>query len=694
MKPSSRLVTLPVAGAALVSVLSLVLTGCGLGTTQAVTGATSAAKMSGVAHGGPNPIVSANVTLWETWTTGISGTSTGRTAASSSTYGSAAYQIGNTTTNSAGVWNIPSFNCDNGEYLYVTIVGGKTASNSPNPNSVLTAPVGACSALPSSAQVYVSEVSTIAMAYALDAFTSENPTYEGTGTQQVWIGAPAANNAASGSCTGTGATLACTASGLGQAFNTAISLVNSVSYVGNPTGNANTTLVDAYETMPNSSASVPQALINTLGNVLQSCVNTSGGTAGDSSGCGKLFTDTTSGTVTPQDTLEAAMNIALAPTVNVSQIYALAGPVSAFGPALTAQPNDFSLAVSFTGPNSATSFGNPQYVALKPTEDVVVLSTNSGATTDTLFDLAPSGALTASASQSTTTGESLLAVDLSGNIFAAKSATSGTVSEYDPSSLSGTHSYSVNTPGGIAVDRKNTVYFSQGSSSSASVYALTAGSFTPAQITISSSPAPTVVTGTSAPGALSIDGSQNLWLDLTGASNQQLNYVYQSSTCTPPDFCSVIGASITSATGSSHSTLFDNAAHVFTEIAGRVYKYGESENAIGFRLLASGDTFKSPSMDGAAVAFYPDFSAGTLYPFDTKTNTTAPLMPCSLRIAASTAQTTACVNALSTPTSTQVDASGAVWISDPGSKTIIKLLGIASPAWPSLALAKSAVKPN
>ncbi|SEG61655.1 hypothetical protein SAMN05421819_3826 [Bryocella elongata] len=698
MKPSLRLATLPLAGAALASLLSLVLTGCGLGSTQAVTSTVATVKMSGTAHGGPNPITNANVTLWETWTTGIAGTATGRTAATASTYGSAAFQIGSTTTDASGMWNIASFNCDNGEYIYVTITGGKTASNSPNSNSVLASPVGACTTLPSSVSVNVTELSTIAMAYSLGAFTSENPTYLGTGSQQIWIGAPAANNVAAGSCSGTGSTLACTASGLGQAFTTAMDIVSSVGYGSTPSGNANTTLTDPSGATPNTSSSVPRAFINTLGNILQSCVNTSGGTAGDSSACGKLFSDTASGSLTPTDTLQAAMNIAAYPTVNVGPIYALGAPVSAFGPALTAQPNDFSLAITYTGPNSSTSFDAPKFVAIRPTEDVVVLTTNTAGTTDTLIDLATTGAVTTSVAQTATPGERQLAVDLSGNVFANQPLTSGAVTEYDALTFAASHSYPVNTPGGMAVDRNNTVYFTQDSSSAASIYYLTSGSFVPAQITLSSSPAPSVATSSSVPGALNFDTNQNLWMNMLGSSNQQVNYVYEKyvspNTCTPPDFCGLNGANLGLTVGDSYSTVFDASGFAYSNAGARILQFDQNENNVGFYTPASGHTLKYASVDGDGVIFYPDATGGALIPFDTKSDGFSSLKPCSLRITNSTSQTTSCANALGSPASTQVDAAGAVWIADPGASVVVKLLGVASPAWPALALAKASTEPQ
>ena len=80
-------------------------------------------------------------------------------------------------------------------------------------------------------------------------------------------------------------------------------------------------------------AVVPTATIYTLADALAACINSAGGTAGQSNGCGMLFTAASSGSV-PTDTITAAMNIAQHPATNVSSIYTLATPQTAFQPGL------------------------------------------------------------------------------------------------------------------------------------------------------------------------------------------------------------------------------------------------------------------------------------------------------------------------------------------------------------------------
>ena len=87
---------------------------------------------------------------------------------------------------------------------------------------------------------------------------------------------------------------------------------------------------------------VPSTEINTLADVVASCVNSAGGTAGDSSPCGQLFALTTVGTV-PTNTITALINLetnsALIP--NTSALYNLVTATAPFQPELTLAPPNF-----------------------------------------------------------------------------------------------------------------------------------------------------------------------------------------------------------------------------------------------------------------------------------------------------------------------------------------------------------------
>ena len=110
----------------------------------------------------------------------------------------------------------------------------------------------------------------------------------------------------------------------------------------------------ANQTVTNGSGTtytVEWQKINTMANILVACVNTSGSTSTTetTTTCGKLFNDTQNGAAArPSDTLQAAVQMALHPTSNVTALYNLITTTPAFTPFLTAPPNDWTIGVSYT----------------------------------------------------------------------------------------------------------------------------------------------------------------------------------------------------------------------------------------------------------------------------------------------------------------------------------------------------------
>ena len=93
--------------------------------------------------------------------------------------------------------------------------------------------------------------------------------------------------------------------------------------------------------------SAPQAEVNTLGNILAACVNSSGP---GSASCATLFSNAKSAGTTgtaPTDTATAAINIAHNPVAAVSALYGLSSAYAQFVPPLGGQPNDFTLSIVY-----------------------------------------------------------------------------------------------------------------------------------------------------------------------------------------------------------------------------------------------------------------------------------------------------------------------------------------------------------
>jgi hypothetical protein len=172
-----------------------------------------------------------------------------------------------------------------------------------NPAIGLMAAVGACGELSSSSFITLNEVTTIGSIWPLASYISS-------------------------------------ASHLGYSpgdasFSTALSLVGqlvNISHGATP-----------GEGVP-AGYVVQTAKLDSLADILDACINSYGGSAGDGSPCGLLFSLGTLRDVSPPtDTMMAALLIAQAPSQNVSNIYSLVPQGGAFQPNLSATPADWSL---------------------------------------------------------------------------------------------------------------------------------------------------------------------------------------------------------------------------------------------------------------------------------------------------------------------------------------------------------------
>ena len=175
--------------------------------------------------------------------------------------------------------------------------------------------LGACNEVASSNPVTINEATTAAAVYALAQFLSAGGNLGATSTNTV---------------------------GLKNAVATAQALANiSTGSSPGPAFAAN--------------GSSPAAKIDTLANLLNACTSsTDGGSA-----CSGLFSATATPSETPENTLDAALNLVRNPAQNVAALYALASSSSAFTPALAKQPSDWTLFINYTGGgmNSPTSLG-------------------------------------------------------------------------------------------------------------------------------------------------------------------------------------------------------------------------------------------------------------------------------------------------------------------------------------------------
>ncbi len=254
------------------------------------------ASFSGTVRAGALPMVGSSVQLYAAGTTGN---------------GSAPTSLLNlpVTTDSTGAFTIASSApCPfSNSVLYLVARGGSAgAGGTSNNAAVMTAVLGQCSALKSGTNVVVNEATTVAAAWSMAPFLA-------AGAQ---IGATATNS-----------------SGIILAAATAANLVNIA------TGKAPGASFPATGTAPTSR-------LNAIANVLNACTAAS---SASSSACTQLFSATAANGSAPSNTLDAAMAIAKSPGANIATIYSLSSASTAYLPALSAAPSDWTMFATYSG---------------------------------------------------------------------------------------------------------------------------------------------------------------------------------------------------------------------------------------------------------------------------------------------------------------------------------------------------------
>jgi N-acetylneuraminic acid mutarotase len=284
----------------------ILLAGCGSPLFHAGSTATPASfVIKGKLRGGQFPISGASIELFAAGETGYGAGSTPLLAAPA-------------TTDQNGDFSI-TFSCpaNNPETYLVSSGGNAGVGEANNPAIALMAAMGPCLSDSDIPFINIDEVTTIA---------------------SVWVLAPFMNY---GGVVGTAAT---NIEGLATAFT-------NFGYL------ADITRGFSPGTSAPQGITVPVAEINTMANILASCVNSIGTEA-----CDTLFADATpapctiggevngnptggapSICATPQTTLDAALNMALNPSWNVANLFELSLPTSPFGPMLSSPPASWSL---------------------------------------------------------------------------------------------------------------------------------------------------------------------------------------------------------------------------------------------------------------------------------------------------------------------------------------------------------------
>jgi streptogramin lyase len=401
---------------------ALLLAGCsGVPVKPAIDNApSSGAALKGIVHGGQQAIVGAHVYLYAANNNGYGNASVSLLTSSVLSQtpqggqdGSGNYYV---TSGTGGFFSITGeYTCPSASsQVYLYAVGGDSGAGT-NPAAGLMSGLGSCSAPNFTSQyIVLNEVSTVATAYALAGFATD-PTHVSS-----------SNTALAGV-------------GIANAFSS----VSNLESIG---------AGQALSTTPAGNGTVPQQLINTLANILAACINSTGST---STACSTLFNNAENGTTAPTDTAGAAINIAHNPGANISNLWGLQTPTSPFQTALSVEPNDFTVSITYSGGGLDGSGFAPEGIAVDGSGNVWVPNYTSSSLSEFKFDGTPlSGA--SGYGQAGLDNPTSVAIDIYGNAWVAN-FNGNSISEFNSSGakISGPPGFTgsgLNTPYGVAID--------------------------------------------------------------------------------------------------------------------------------------------------------------------------------------------------------------------------------------------------
>jgi sugar lactone lactonase YvrE len=369
-------------------------------------------SISGSVYGGRQPVANSTVTIWAAGNTG---------------YGSAATALATTTSDANGQFNFGpnsghTYTCPDAssttatQLVYITASGGYPTTGIQNTSAAFMVALGDClSNQTANRTMNIDEATTVASMFALQQFFS--PSSSGLGN----FGTSPTN-----------------VLGLRNAMLTVGNLVN----IANGTAWTTTTATNAiagYTTNPVVTITPETAKINTLADILATCVNTAGAT---SSACMTLYNKVSSSPAL--DTLQAAYYLASNPTStvngtsNIAAIYGIIPSQVPFTPTLSAPPTDWTIGVTYGSTSaqtvSATStyfITNPSYLNIDSLGNVWMTnvgSTGNGLAGNSVSEVSPTG--TPLAQILTTPGQLSnprgLVVDPSNNLYVGSYGTNGT----------------------------------------------------------------------------------------------------------------------------------------------------------------------------------------------------------------------------------------------------------------------------
>ncbi len=621
------------------AVLLASLVGCSGFTTTATSSPIAGVAFNGSVHGGQQPVSGARVYLFGASTSGYGATAISllrpATGISSDQYGNQY-----ATTDASGNFGFSTYTCPTGTtQTYLLALGGNPGLGGTANNTAISAAaaIGDCSNLTPNTFVSINELTTVALVTTAQQYI--------LGPGQV--GAPNTTAAAAG---------------MRNAFLLAQDLVATNFGASRTTNVAGT-------------GSVPQAKIDTLANVLAPCLNSA---SPASTPCSSLFAAAVpAGGSSVIETFSAALSIAKNPGNNVATINALTNAAAPFQPSLASAPNDWTLAITYSG-GGMTAPGN---IVIDQTGNAFIGNSPSTAPTttsgtDSIVGFSPTGAVLTGTTGFRTgihapTG---LAIDTTGSIWSTDAASGSNPDQVVKLTSAGALAFAFNdstisNPQGIAIDNTNGAWVANQNNFNL-VKINAAGTRTQAPVTSS---------GFYYPTGIGIDGSQNIFAAGTG-SNTILKF-------------NPAGTVLSPAAGYTASSL-NQPTGISIDASGNVWTIN---NVSTITKITNTGTLIAPStpmpsisnafvlaIDGAGGAWYANCRAAC------GANTTSP--DNLTHVGANQAQATGTADGfqdshLSRVGTAAIDASGNVWVTNNGNGTVTEFLGVAVPVVTPLALA-------
>lgn len=463
-----------------------------IASTPAASAASLGVTLRGNVHGGNQLLGSSRIYLFAAGKTGYGSASTSLLQTSAS--GVTTDLSGNSyvTADANGNFTITGdWNCLNAsDQVYMLAVGGNPGLAPGTNNTAITLmnALGTCNSLNSGTFVILNELSTVAAANALAQFYVD-PTH---------IGASAANSV-----------------GIANAFATAVNLVDTVSEP------------SARTTTRAGNGKVPTATINTLGNILSACVNSS---SPASTPCAFLFLVATPSGGAATETLTIAVDIALNPARHVSAIYGLAPASPPFQPTLSSVPADFTIGIDY---NLGVPAALPGYIAIDGSGNVWITnrpSQHSFGVSDSIIKLDPLGQVLSGATGFTNAGfvnlPEGLAIDDTGAVWVANTSSTVLKLKNDGTNAPGFPFFGGNYPQAIALDKSGRAWVTNFGASGAgnTITVLTSGGSLVSTFT------PTNFAGAQ---GIAIDSFNNVWVAGQNTSNLveiASDFTYKSGT--------------------------------------------------------------------------------------------------------------------------------------------------------------------